>query len=219
MSAPANSSAIIDKVKVFVKSYMHGFHDSTHDYIHVERVLGLVHKILKEEQHLHPEIPYNPLAVTLAALMHDVGNHQHQDLDGAEEESPSDEASMVSSTLMWLKPTPSLARHVQKIVRNVAYVYEEVDPQHVQRVIRTHPELAIVQIYGAKNKGKGNMQDVVRREFEKVYRLEGTIKTEAGRRLAEVMMERCRFFAGWWAEEQGVVGDLDLEALGKFEMF
>ena len=73
--------------------------------------------------------------------------------------------------------------------------------------------------YGAKNKGKGNMQDVVRREFEKVYRLEGTIKTEAGRRLAEVMMERCRFFAGWWAEEQGVVGDLDLEALGKFEMF
>ena len=73
--------------------------------------------------------------------------------------------------------------------------------------------------YGAKNEGKGNMQDVVRREFEKIYKLEGTIKTEAGRRLAKVMMERCRLFTGWWAEEQGIMGDQDLEVLGNFPRF
>jgi HD superfamily phosphodiesterase len=37
---------------------------------------------------------------------------------------------------------------------------------------------------------------------EKLERLEGMMKTEAGRRMAQVRTERLRVFRGWWEEEQ-----------------
>ena len=223
MSNPVDYSVLVANTKDYVKKYMSKNNDDSHYYVHVERVVSLAQKILKAEQAQHPEIPYKSTVVTLGALMHDVGDHQHQDLG---EEGPADHpSSIVSSTLVSLGATPHLGRYVQKVVRNVSYFYEPLNPGHVKSVLSTHPELAIVQDadrldalgvigigrkftrFGVKG-GKGTLQAVVD-DFEKLYKLEGTIKTNEGKRIARIRVERLKVFAKWWAEEQEVVNELE----------
>lgn len=70
---------------------------------------------------------YNPQLASLLAISHD---------------NPE---TLVKRILLRIGAPEELARTVQRIVKNVSYSHEILDPAHVHGVILRHPELAIVQ--------------------------------------------------------------------------
>ena len=191
--------------------------DASHDHTHIERVLALAQHILTTEQAANPSIFYDATIVTLAALLHDVGDHKYHStitLPGP----TTDPSTLVKQTLMDLGAPLEQARYVQTIVKAVSYSHEIRDPAHVRGVLLQHPELAIVQdadrldaigavgigrtfSYGAA-RGKG-MEETLRHFEEKLEKLQGMMKTAEGKRLARVRAERLRVFRGWWVDECG----------------
>ena len=223
-SIPDYSSTIIAKAKGFVKEYM-GKYDGSHDYNHIRRVLAMAQHILKIEQKEHPDVPYNPLIVTLAALMHDVGDRKYiaPSADGGRGVDPN---TIVESTLISFGASPEHASHVQIIAKSVSYSHEIQNTSYVQDVLLQHPELAIVQdadrldaigavgigrtfTYGGAKGTKDGMLSTIQHFDEKLKRLEAMMKTEEGRRLARERTERLKVFQGWWEEENSLVSALE----------
>ncbi|MCJ1479686.1 hypothetical protein MMC13_008372 [Lambiella insularis] len=226
-TAHSSPTMLVNKVKDFVESYMsQPQYDASHDYRHVLRVLALAQHILFVEQKANPCVFYDPIIVTLAALMHDVGDHKYRPtitLSGAVE----DPATLVKSILIELGAPLFQARCVQTIVKSVSYSHEVRDPAHVRGVLLQHPELAIVQdadrldalgavgigrtfTYSAakgKRTGEG-MQEPMRHFEDKLERLEGMMKTAEGTRLAKERTERLRVYKQWWQEENASLVDM-----------
>jgi uncharacterized protein len=50
--------------------------DGSHDFYHIKRVLGLAHTIYAEVSKSTPNTELNLTIITLAALLHDVGDRQ-----------------------------------------------------------------------------------------------------------------------------------------------
>ena len=211
----SEDTALISKVTAFVEKYMSAY-DGSHDFHHIRRVVGLANRIYAE---LHGLLPFSngpPLelnlhVITLAALLHDVGDKKYL--------KPGEDANtLVQATLLGFGATEELAIKVQLIVLGVSYSSEIKDPAAVRDMIEKSPELAVVQdadrldAIGAVGigrtftfggaKGAKDMGETIRHFEEKLERLEGMMKTEPGKRMAKERTERLKTFKGWWEEEQ-----------------
>ncbi|MCJ1415347.1 hypothetical protein MMC32_001679 [Xylographa parallela] len=225
-SCPSSSAALITRVKAFVKTYMaQPQYDASHDYNHIQRVLALAEHILSVEQTANPSVPYDPTIVTLAALLHDVGDHKYQPTIMLPSDDPN---TLVKATLIDLGAPLFQARYVQTIVKSVSYSHEIRDPARVRGVLLQHPELAIVQdadrldalgavgiartftYTGAKGKRTDDgMQETIRHFEDKLERLVGMMKTAEGKRLATKRTQRLKVFKEWWEEENDMLRSMD----------
>ena len=111
--------------------------DASHDYSHIRRVLKLAEHILHVEQGSHPQKRYDQTALTLSALLHDIGDHKYVP------ESPS--VLTINSILENFGAPSSMASKVQIIVENVSFSNEVRNPATVRDMVLRYPELAIVQ--------------------------------------------------------------------------
>jgi HD superfamily phosphodiesterase len=196
-------------------------------------VVSLAQTILESERILSPSTPYDATVVTLAALLHDIGDRKYLPCSTINDPSIPPEATdpktMVQHALLSAGADASLASRVQTIVTNVSFTNEKKNPKKVRRLIEEegYRELAIVQdadrldaigavgigrcftFLGAQGKkhvppgGECVMDETIEHFVEKLEKLEGMMKTETGRKMAKVRTERLRIFRGWWEEETG----------------
>ncbi|KAI0554531.1 HD domain-containing protein [Xylaria curta] len=205
IDAPVNEG-LIKSVTEYVESYMANY-DGSHDFNHIQRVLGLA-------KHIHTNTPNaserDPLVVILSALLHDVGDKKYL-------KPGEDASSLVNDLLVSYGATEELAKKVQTICLGVSYSSEIKNPTRVQKLIELYPELAVVQdadrldaigsigigrvftFTGART--KASMADSIQHFHDKLLRLQGMMKTELGRQLAEERTERMKEFLKWWGEE------------------
>lgn len=222
-SGPATDSdlVLVEKVIEYVKQYM-SHYDASHDYNHVLRVLRLARRISNSSNDNNASAPspnYNPLIITLSALLHDVGDKKYL--------KPGERAeTMVHELIVSFGAAESLAETVQTVVSNVSFSAETKSTESrekVQRLVREIPELGVVQdadrldaigsvgigrtfTYGAavavREGGQGrDMQETIKHFTDKLERLEGLMKTAEGKRLAVERTQRLKIFRGWWEEE------------------
>jgi uncharacterized protein len=222
---------LVEKITEYVQQYM-SHYDGSHDYNHVLRVLGLARVIASSTftipssttsssplPHSNPPPPrYDPLIITLSALLHDVGDKKYL-------RPGQNSDSMVHELLLSYGAPDSLAEKVQTIVSNVSFSSETRSPESRAKVLRLAqeiPELGVVQdadrldamggvgigrtfTYGGAvgargQKGRG-MQETVEHFTDKLERLEELMKTEEGKRLAAERTRRLKMFREWWGEE------------------
>ncbi|KAF4993398.1 hypothetical protein FDECE_13412 [Fusarium decemcellulare] len=194
--------ALVTKVTSYVEQYMSNY-DASHDFNHIQRVLRLSLHI----QSLTPSTR-RPL-VTLAALLHDVGDKKYL-------RPGEDPSRLVSTLLVSFGASPALADTVQAICLGVSYSSEVKDPERTRALVETYPELAVVQdadrldaigavgiartfaFGGAKGR---TLENTMEHFDDKLLLLEGMMKTEEGRRLAKQRTERLRLLKQWWQDE------------------
>lgn len=200
----AVDAGLISKVTAYVEEYM-SHYDGSHDFNHIQRVLNLSRQIQATTPNTNLDI------VTLAALMHDVGDKKYL--------KPGEDSSrLIADTLVSYGASSILAEKVQTICLGVSYSSEIKDPARVIALIKEHPELAVVQdadrldaigavgigrtfaFGGAKGRTLG---DTLEHFDDKLLRLEGMMKTEAGKKLARVRTERIQIMQTWWKDETG----------------
>ncbi|KAM5352474.1 hypothetical protein ACJ41O_005197 [Fusarium nematophilum] len=193
---------LIAKVTAYVEQYMSNY-DASHDFNHIKRVLSLSHHIQSRTPSTRRSL------VTLAALLHDVGDKKYL-------RPGEDPSQMVSALLVSFGAPPSLADTVQAICLGVSYSSEVKDPARTRALVEAYPELAVVQdadrldaigavgiartfaFGGAKGRTLENTMD----HFDdKLLLLEGMMKTEEGRRMARERTERLRLMKEWWQDE------------------
>lgn len=217
---------LITSVDGYVKEYM-SHYDASHDYKHIERVLGIARVILREERARasssstsspheqtparHARVQYDEALVTLGALLHDVGDKKYL-------QPGQDATTLVRDVLLDRGAPADVADKVQDLVLHVSFSTEKKDPQKIRDKIAAVPELAIVQdadrldaigavgiarcftFGGAKGRQNG-LDESVEHFVEKLELLEGMMKTETGRDLARERTERLKVFRGWWESE------------------
>lgn len=205
--------SLIDQVTSYVRGYMNSF-DPSHDYTHIQRVLELAKTIEVREKSSGSTVQYNSDVITLASLLHDVGDHKYlpQGEDGE---------TMVERLLLRFKADAALAVEVQAIVSHVSYSKEVKDPAKVQVFLAKHPELAVVQdadrldaigahgiarffVYHAQ---KGDTLDAAMTFFpERLENLTEMMKTRTGREMATERTGRVKEFRTWF-EKEVEIGD------------
>ncbi|KAF2168080.1 hypothetical protein M409DRAFT_21526 [Zasmidium cellare ATCC 36951] len=206
-------SSLYVNVYKYVEEYM-GRYDMSHDFNHIRRVLALSKHILAAELKDYPEKTLDSQAVVLGALLHDVGDRKYV-------EPGENAAQLVSDVLTKNGCTHRLVAKVSIIVENVSYSNEVKRPQLVKAIVASHPELAVVQdadrldaigaigigrvfAYGAAKESGRGMQGSIDHFAEKLEKLEGMMKTETGRLLAQERTQRLRDFRQWWQEENEI---------------
>ncbi|KAK6354656.1 hypothetical protein TWF696_003796 [Orbilia brochopaga] len=212
---------LLSKTHVFVKSYMSRY-DSSHDFSHVLRVLHLALHIAQAEQKIDGAPAYDKTIVTLAALLHDVGDKKY-----VREGEENDEYA-VKTFLLGSGASEQLSEVVQTIVNGVSYSKEVKDPQKVLLLIKEYPELAVVQdadrldaigavgigrtftFAGAKGSGGPGMENVLKHFEEKLLRLGGMMKTKTGNEMAEKRLKILRDFERCWLEEKSMAGGVEI---------
>ena len=170
----------------------------SHDYKHIEQVLENALHLYKVESTAHPEITYDKLKITLAVLIHDIGDRKYPKAGQTSEE----EKIAGQTMLIQNGADPLLAETVQKIASAVSYTQECARPEVMHQVLKEHPELAIVQdadrldtlgprgvariftYNGARPRPGGTMESAIADNMVKLVRIPGMMKTEEGRRLA-----------------------------------
>ncbi|KAF4121098.1 uncharacterized protein GMORB2_2585 [Geosmithia morbida] len=207
-SADRVDQGLIAQVTDYVKEYM-SHYDGSHDFNHILRVLRLSHQLHAasvDASSLSRDV------VTLSALLHDVGDRKYL--------RPGEDADrLVHDVLVSLGAPEDLARRVQTICLGVSYSSEVRDPARVTALIAEHPELAVVQdadrldAIGAVGVGrcfafggaKGrDLQSSMDHFEEKLVRIEGMMKTDAGRVMARERTRRIRLMQEWWREETDI---------------
>ncbi|PNP54582.1 hypothetical protein THARTR1_05139 [Trichoderma harzianum] len=203
MSSPLTvDPALVAKVTDYIKVYMANY-DPSHDYSHIKRVVHLAQTIQAQVPNTDRDI------VTLAALMHDVGDRKYL--------KPGEDASrMIFTALTSLGASEELAEKIQTICLGVSYSSEIKDLARVRDLIKQHPELAVVQdadrldaigavgigrvftFGGAKGRDLG---DSIGHFEEKLLKLETMMKTDVGRGMARERTERLRLMQEWWQQE------------------
>jgi uncharacterized protein len=202
MSSLTVDPALVARVTDYIKVYMSNY-DPSHDYSHIKRVVHLAQTIQTHVPNTNRDI------VTLAALLHDVGDRKYL--------KPGEDATrMIFTVLTSLGASEVLAEKIQTICLGVSYSSEIKDLAHVQTLIREHPELAVVQdadrldaigavgigrvftFGGAKGRG---LDDSIDHFEEKLLKLESMMKTDYGRELARERTERLRLMKEWFEQE------------------
>lgn len=211
--APIHSGLFV-AIRQYVEQYMSRF-DSSHDYQHILRVLGLSKLILRQEHMRYPDMQYDIKAVFLAAMLHDVGDRKYV-------QPGEDPEHQIAELLLAHGATAELALKVQTIVKNVSYSNETKAPRMVQAVLQNYPELGIVQdadrldaigavgiartfAFGGAKAPERGLQGCVDHFGDKLERLEAMMKTETGRELAQERTLRLQVFKQWWIDEQAVL--------------
>ncbi|KAK6509798.1 hypothetical protein TWF481_004527 [Arthrobotrys musiformis] len=225
-------ATLVPKTHAFVKDYMARY-DSSHDFSHVLRVLNLAHHIAQTEQKYLQSVAlvappatkvaplYDSTIITLAALMHDVGDRKYIKEGEEVDESP------VKTFLVGAGASEALGEKVQTIVNGVSYSKEIKDPQRVLDLIELYPELAAVQdadrldaigavgigrtftFSGAKGSGGPGMENVLKHFEEKLLRLGTMMKTKTGKEMAEKRIQVLRDFERCWFEEKSIAGGVE----------
>jgi uncharacterized protein len=126
--------------------------------------------------------------------------------------------TMITEVLRKNGCPPRLMSKVALIVEHVSFSSEIKRPQLVKAMVNAHPELGVVQdadrldaigavgiarcfaFGGVKASGRG-LHGCIEHFTEKLENLEGMMKTETGRGLAEERTRRLQEFRGWWDEE------------------
>ena len=198
----------------YVERYMSQF-DMSHDFDHVLRVLALAKHIMAEELKANPWKKFHKQAVILSALLHDVGDSKY-----AQPGENSEHA--IEELLQKQGCPPRFVSKVALIVQHVSYSNEIERPQLVKAILGAHPELAIVQdadrldaigaigvgrafAYNAVKVPDKRLQGSIDHFSEKLYNIEGMMKTETGKRMAHERTQRLRDFRQWWDEENNLV--------------
>jgi uncharacterized protein len=208
----SQKATIIPEVTEFVQQYMSKY-DGSHDFNHIRRVVGLANLIYKRLKEETPEsaVGMDLYAITLAALLHDVGDKKYL-------EPGQDSNTLVLATLLSFGAPEDLAIKVQRIVVSVSYSSEIKDPAQVQAMIQKYPELAVVQdadrldAIGAVGigrtftfggaKGGWDMGETLQHFDDKLEKLETMMKTGPGKAMARERTERLKTFKHWWEEEE-----------------
>ncbi|KAH7026228.1 uncharacterized protein B0I36DRAFT_365822 [Microdochium trichocladiopsis] len=212
------AAALVSSVTDYVKEYMAKY-DGSHDYHHIERVVGLARHIQASSAPDSPAGKSDLHVVTLSALLHDVGDKKYL-------KAGEDHTTMVAHLLVSLGADETLADRVQTICLGVSYSSEIKDPERVRKLVLEHPELAIVQdadrldaigaigigrtftFGGAKSAGSAtvgggrSMYDTIEHFHDKLLKLENMMKTDVGRQLARERTVRMEKFLDWWADEK-----------------
>lgn len=198
-------------INAYVHAYMSQY-DNSHDYQHILRVVSNANRILQDESKTNPNTTYDITSLFLAALLHDVGDHKYA-------KPGEDTENQVRNILLDHGANADMAAKVQTIVKHVGYTNEVRNPQSVIDVLAQHPELAIVQdadrldAIGAVGIGRcfsfgtakfpdQPMGRAIDHFEEKLYKLEGMMKTESGKGLAKRRTDLLRAFAKEWREEE-----------------
>ncbi|KAI1434326.1 HD domain-containing protein [Xylaria sp. CBS 124048] len=207
----AMNNDLVRSVTEYVEAYMANY-DGSHDFNHIQRVLGLA-------RHIHAHAPNaserDPQVVVLSALLHDVGDKKYL-------KPGEDSSSLARDLLVSYGASEALANKVQAICLGVSYSSEVKDPARVRELIRLHPELAVVQdadrldAIGSIGIGraftfsaartKRSMADAVQHFHDKLLKLKDVMKTNVGRELAEERTARMEEFLKWWSEEAAFAG-------------
>ena len=228
MAPTVSDQYLIDQAYSFAQDNMRNY-DASHDFSHIQRVLCLAKFIAKSEQQLHQSPQYDKTTVTLAAILHDIGDRKYA--------APGDSSNPIQQFLLSIGAKQELAQKVQSIAANVSFNKEARDPASMQLAMNEHPELRVIQdadrldalgaigiarcfTFGAANAERerskassidtGNdgsatfcMRDAIDHFQDKLVKLEELMKTNTGRRLARKRTERLVEFQTWWQEEQG----------------
>ncbi|KIX98359.1 uncharacterized protein Z520_05660 [Fonsecaea multimorphosa CBS 102226] len=210
----------IRKIYSFTEAYFQNPRfDASHDFEHVRRVLSNALAILEkeEEERKQKALPaLNPLSVILGALLHDVEDKKYVDVTVDQQKMTLQKAVIEAGM------PESYAEHVQLLVEGVSYSSEVKNPQHVKNLIDAIPELAVVQdadrldaigaigiarcfTFGGA-KGARSLQDSIQHFEDKLLKLEGMMKTKAGKAMAKGRSDRIREFMEWWKDEAGTTG-------------
>ena len=155
LATPVDDDTLITRMTGYVTKHMRGL-DPSHNPRHVSRVVALAHKLLAAERIRAPLARYDDTVVTLAALLHDIGDRKYlpkpmaASIGGptnADPSKPIDPQTMVRNALLDNGATPALSQRIQTIVSHVSYNTEIKNPLLTQRLIHEdgYPELAIVQ--------------------------------------------------------------------------
>lgn len=208
LAPPSAMEELVAKTKEHVREYMSRY-DASHDWSHIERVLALARRIEAGERKSRPTVALDADIITLAALLHDVGDRKYL--------APGESGeTQVSKWLISQGADASLAGKVQLLCTNVSYTNETANMMAVSALCEVLPELAIVQdadridAIGAVGVGrmfaytgaKCNERGLSVEHFhEKLLRVVDRIKTGTGKVLAEERTERLRVFLGWWGDE------------------
>jgi uncharacterized protein len=207
---------IISKATDYVREYMSDY-DASHDFSHIQRVLKLSKTIEAAERARNPELQVDGDVITLAALLHDVGDRKYL--------KPGEDATaLVSDYLTSIGCAKEVATKTQLICTNVSYSNELRNESYVADLCNTIHELAIVQdadrldalgavgiarmftFTGAKASDRGLSTEHF---YEKLLLLEGRMKTAAGEEMAKQRTKRMKVFLGWWFDEVPKDGDGD----------
>ncbi|KAH8700669.1 hypothetical protein BGW36DRAFT_374731 [Talaromyces proteolyticus] len=148
------SQPLLEAMTGYMTQSMSG-HDPSHNPAHVHRVVRLAHQVLEGELSRHPDtaINYDRTIITLAATLHDIGDHKYlpetstnQSNDTNKKET-SDPTRMVYNILKSHGADTALAERVQTIVSHVSYSHEIRNPQKVRDLLvdERYRELAVVQ--------------------------------------------------------------------------
>lgn len=214
---PADHSSLFSEINAYVHTYMSQY-DNSHDYQHILRVVSNANRIYQEEIKTTSSEPYDTTSLFLAALLHDVGDHKYA-------KPGEDTENQVRNILLSHGAAADLAARVQTIVKHVGYTNEVRDPQSVIDVLAQYPELAIVQdadrldaigaigigrcfSFGAAKFPGQPMGRAIDHFEEKLYKLEGMMKTDSGKRLARRRTDVLREFAKEWKEEEALSFEL-----------
>lgn len=216
--------SLIQSMTVYMTSCMTG-HDPSHNPTHVKRVVRLALTILDGELARHPDSAslYDRDIITLAATLHDIGDHKYLPPASAQ----VDPKQMVFHELTAHGADAALAERVQTIVSNVSYSNETKNPAAVRALLDDvrYRELAVVQdadrldaigavgiartftyLGSREKKGAGQrweLDESIEHFDEKLEKLEGMMKTDTGREMARERTRRLREFKAWWYEETG----------------
>lgn len=205
---------LIERTTHWTRSYMSSPRfDGSHDFSHIERVVALTKHIFSVEKQSTNSSLDSETIVILAALLHDVGDRKYVD----EHAIPGEP---VKDALVSLGADDLLASHIQTVVDGVSYSKEiERGPGEMMALINKYPEIAFVQdadrldAIGAVGiarvfafgGARGRMlEDSIKHTEEKLFKIEGMMKTKEGKRLAKGRTARLRVFEEWWTEEATV---------------
>lgn len=193
--------------------------DASHDFAHVQRVLSNAIAILESEEERRKQLALpalNPLSVLLGALLHDVEDKKYAD------NSADLPVGALRKAVIDVGMSEAYAEHIQMLVDGVSYSSEVKDPERVTKLIEAIPELAVVQdadrldaigaigigrcfTFGGA-KGARSLQNSIDHFDDKLLKLEGMMKTEAGKAMAKERSSRIRDFMGWWKDEIRTAG-------------
>lgn len=190
-------------------------YDPSHDYEHIQRVVSLAYRIYTSECTSNQVLAstLDPLVIYLACMVHDVGEPKYQDGTRSQEE-------VVTEMLTSCGTSPELAEKVAVIVKHVSYTAERLDPFPVQAILKTHPELAVVQdadrldalgavgiarcfAYGGANltRRSKSLHVGVQMHERRFSHYPGMMKTGMGKVEAGIRWERMCIFKEAWNEE------------------
>lgn len=214
---PSAKKILFKSINAYVHTYMAQY-DNSHDYQHILRVVSNTNHIFQEESKTNPSTPYDTASLFLAALLHDVGDHKYA-------KPGEDTENQIHNILIEHGADKELATKVQCIVKHVSYTNEVRNPQSVVDVLAQYPELAIVQdadrldaigaigigrclSFGAAKFPDQPMGRAIDHFDEKLYKLEGMMKTESGKKMARSRTRLLVEFATEWKKEEALSFEL-----------